>query len=781
MSMAETAKLAVDLTFKSNAGTVLGGVNKQLKGLEASAAHIQKGFSRMGAGIGNVMRGSIVLAERGALALGGALVGAAKLAAEFGDQMNVINTIAQRTPEGLAAIGEGIRGLARTTGADLTDLTGAYYDLLSAGIKVADSQNALSLAYQLSRGSLSTTGEAVDFLTTAINSYRLSQAQTTVVADQFAQAVADGKVKMSEISATFANVASIAKTAGIGIEEIAAAYGHLTAQGIPAAEVTTEMNRAIIELLKPAKDLRELQDDTGKSYVALASKIGLVPALQQMRIDAEKAGIPFQKLFGRLEGYKFALQTTGPEFAKFEAEQNRITNSAGALSKQVGERQQGLAFQFGRLKANVKDAGISIGQGFAPQLSDMVDKLSTFIGANKDNLVGLGKDIGKAFAGIDWAKMAQGVGSFADALKLAAAPAKLIFDAFMKLPAGFQTAIIAGLAANKLSGGLLGKGLGQIISGGAEGIGGLLMSRGSSPANPLFVSDVTGGLGGGTVEKAVGGISLAALAAGAAVIAGGLITTWLSANDLRDKRNAIATTGNLNNTQALAVQLSQMDPANRQMALIHGAQAEFTRQGTTYEKALASATDAVKTFTQNMNRQGPPSPANAAALAAQAAIRQRAIEHGKTPTESGIAATFALNAKAVATGNYDLRPKGGGLVSKADPGSAGVMERAVAKGFHPTASGITATLAKNAAKAAASTRAASMLAQMTAIRGVSAYIAGSAAIVAAVKGIAAPVVNVYTNTSVSTRDVTIKSRTTASYGRIAAFGKATGKVGATVQ
>ena len=81
---------------------------------------------------------------------------------------------------------------------------------LQEDLKVTDAQNALTISYKLSRGALSTTGEAVDFLTTAINAYGLNQKQTTQTADMFAQAVADGKVKLSEISETFAQVASVA-------------------------------------------------------------------------------------------------------------------------------------------------------------------------------------------------------------------------------------------------------------------------------------------------------------------------------------------------------------------------------------------------------------------------------------------------------------------------------------------------------------------------------------------------------------------------------------------
>ena len=52
---------------------------------------------------------------------------------------------------------------------------------------------------------------------------------------------------------------------------------------------------------------------------AIAEK-GLVGALQDIREYSDKTGIPLQALLGRVEAVKFALATTGPNFAGFNAE-----------------------------------------------------------------------------------------------------------------------------------------------------------------------------------------------------------------------------------------------------------------------------------------------------------------------------------------------------------------------------------------------------------------------------------------------------------------------------
>ncbi len=530
------------------------GVAAGMGKLNAGIAQAKKGVGEIGRGLA---AGAVNLAKfgmvAGTAAVGG-VVALAKAAGDFQAKLNVINTIAQVSPGDLARIGNGIRKLSVRGGADLGDLSSAYYDLLSAGIKVADAQRYLDLSFKLSRGSLSTTGEAVDFLTTAVNAYGLDQRGATVAADQFAQAVADGKVKLSEISATFSDVASVAKTAGIGLDEIAASYGQLTAQGVPAGEVTTEMNRAIIELLKPGKDLLALQKKMKTDYADLAREKGLVAALQQMRDDAASAKIPFQDLFGRLEGYKYALQTTGPANAAFNAELRRIRGSAGELDAQFKQRAQGLQFQVGRLRSVLLSLAITAGNEILPRLTPVVESIADRLAAPETaaavERVGreLGKWVGEAFSSknIDAAtRLAQDVlPSVIDGMRTAASLARDAVGLFNSLPDGLKQAAVAALVINKGTNGLVARGVGDVVgglvrAGGIGALGGMLPGRAGTVlgalggrGTPVWVTNwPAGGIGGGgglpgvVPAAAAGGMAgLGTLAAG---IGGILAAYWL--------------------------------------------------------------------------------------------------------------------------------------------------------------------------------------------------------------------------------------------------------------
>ena len=422
MAAAQTARLIASLEL--NAAKFASGV----KVANSSMSSLEKRFGKLGGIASQGLATAARNIERIGLLAGGAAVGgiikATQAAGDFEAQLNTINTIAMLGDSGLTTLGQGIRDTAKKSGQSLDDLTAAYYDLLSAGIKVTDAQGVLDQAVTLGIGALGTTTETVDLLTTAINAYGLDSVGAAKATDQFAQAVADGKVTVSEISGSFADVASVAKNAGIGINQIATAYGYLTAQGVPAAEVTTEMNRAIVELLKPNANLNKLQKTTKTNFAEMAKSKGLVPTLEAMRVAAQKAGIPFQTLFGRLEGYKFALQTTGPAFDAYMAEQKKVDDANGTAQTQAAERMKGFNFAISRLKTNVHDAAITIGDQLLPVFADLAGEMTTWLSGHQDEVKTFAKNLGAGVReAVQWAKSLDWK-SIGDGLKTAADFAK---------------------------------------------------------------------------------------------------------------------------------------------------------------------------------------------------------------------------------------------------------------------------------------------------------------------------------------------------------------------
>lgn len=519
-------ELAIILRARDLASKTIRGVKKELGGVGKEA---KRGF---GSAAGNVAKLGTAVAG---VSLAG-IAGSIKVAADFESQLNTINTVARKTPAELDKIGDAIRGIAKSTGAPLEELTQGFYDLVSAGVDASQAVTVLTSANTLAIGGLATSAETVDLLTTALNTYGVSAkkqgAESQRFADIFAKSIERGKVTAAELAASFAKVGPIAAANKIEIEELAAGYAQLTAKGVPAAEAATQMAAAMIALQRRTGPLEKLEKQTKKSYLAIAGQKGLVVAMEQLRKDADKAGVPLIELLGRVEGLQFVLNTTGPEFANYNKSLAAMGDAAGTAAGQMGERQKGLNAQIAKLKAIAIDAGITIGEKLLPKITPLAEKAVAFLNTHQADIDKFGDKIAGAFDKA--AAFAQKIpwGAIGSGLETAASWAGKLMDVFLKLPPEAQATIVALAGLNKLSGGAvtgivgeLGKGLIKGVLGmnaGVVNINAAVVNGGGVPGVPGAAPG--GGKGGviGAGLKAILPVAIVGIAAEAAASLAGV-------------------------------------------------------------------------------------------------------------------------------------------------------------------------------------------------------------------------------------------------------------------
>lgn len=294
-------------------------------------------------------------------AAGFAFTAGVESAVKFQDELATINTVARLPEERLQGIGDEIQQLSRETGKTTTDLTSAFYDMVSAGIDAEDAMGVLASGTSLAIGGLGSTAESTDLLTTALNSYQLGAGEAARVSDIFAIAVEKGKVTIAEIGSSLSDVAPLAASAGIELEEISAAYSTLTASGVPAGEAMTQMRSAITALISPNESLNKIQEQTGINFADLAEQEGLHVALAKL---AEVTGHNEEAL-GRLsqvseDEFPSALAAMQDELGLTNSEVERFTKIAGEdgaaaaiseLAKEVGSGDSAFAMALGRVQA----------------------------------------------------------------------------------------------------------------------------------------------------------------------------------------------------------------------------------------------------------------------------------------------------------------------------------------------------------------------------------------------------------------------------------------------
>jgi hypothetical protein len=135
-----------------------------------------------------------------------------------------------------------------------------------------------------------------------------------------------------------------------------------------------------------------------------------------------------------------------------------ITKRSGDVRRQRQEDDGDARFKWGQFRADVQKASLSFSQGFLPALARAGSKLDAFLIGHMDDIRRMGVEARRRIDKIDWKGVEDGANSFIGVLKTGV-------DLVSKIPPQIDLAIVGFLALNKLSGGLVGKGLENIAGG----------------------------------------------------------------------------------------------------------------------------------------------------------------------------------------------------------------------------------------------------------------------------------------------------------------------------
>ena len=178
--------------------------------------------------------------------------------------------------------------------------------------------------------------------------------------------------------------------------------------------------------------------------------------------------------------------------------------------------------KFAALGDAVRDLQAAFATALLPTIVEAAKELTKFL-RDPGTIKGVqqfGQQLSDGFkTAVAWVKKLD-FNAIRNALSTAANFAKTVISAFASAPAWLQEAVITGWGLNKISGGAVTSIFGDL----AKGIGGQIFSgRGSTPANPLFVSNVgpggTPGVPGGVIGAGEGTLGASAGVAGLSALA----------------------------------------------------------------------------------------------------------------------------------------------------------------------------------------------------------------------------------------------------------------------
>lgn len=233
------------------------------------------------------------------------------------------------------AISAAARRMAIDFGTSVGDQVSAFYQAISAGAAdAAAATTLLDTANRLAIGGVTDVRTGVDALTSVINAYGLEAGAAADISDILFAAMAQGKTTVGELSKEIGAVVSIAATAGVGFDELAAALAAATKNALPLNKATTGIRTAINSIIAPVPQVAQAAKDLGIQFDAAALRAdGLVGFLKNVQEVTDGNVEALRRLFP--EQRAFAVIT-----ALLAGDMKSLEDATAAMNERVGATQR---------------------------------------------------------------------------------------------------------------------------------------------------------------------------------------------------------------------------------------------------------------------------------------------------------------------------------------------------------------------------------------------------------------------------------------------------------
>lgn len=303
---------------------------------------------------------------------------------EFSKSMKEVGTLSADVAKNLDTYKKQILEMSTQIPIAANDAAKALYQINSAGHTGADGMKVLEVSAKAAIGGVTETVTAADTITTVLNAYKMSADEAAKVSDMLFTAVKLGKTSMSELGASIAQVAPIAASFGVGIDEVLAAVASLTKSGTPTAQAMTQIRAALVAM-------------SDKMGVGVFQTLSLQDAMLKMRESF--ADDKLKDAVGTIEAYNGILGMTGANAKTAADDLQAFADSAGAANDAYSQIDTGKGVELVKLQNNIMKEMQGVTESFNKEVAKVAKSLneafatgqvSTYLGVIKELAVAYG-------------------------------------------------------------------------------------------------------------------------------------------------------------------------------------------------------------------------------------------------------------------------------------------------------------------------------------------------------------------------------------------------------
>lgn len=359
--------------------------------------------------------------------------------------------------ERLKEMKKGIQDLSIETAQSTDDIAAGMYEVVSAFGDGADAMKILRINTKAAKAGLASIPDTIKMTSAVTKAWGDTSAEAVQhVADLGLKTVELGQTTLPELATSVQGVTLMSKNLSITQEELFAVMAAGTGVIGSASEVATKLRGAQQAFLAPNAAMTKAITEMGyQSAQAMIEQEGLGNTFLKIAEYAEDTNTPITDLYTSVEGLQFAMFMAGEGADQYAKKLDAMQNVTGKTDEAFLAQTQGInkvGFNMEQLQRYVEVLGQKLGDGLAPALATVLDRLMPFadqVVALADAFVALNPAVqGWILAGIALAAalgplllilpgIAQGVAVLAGAVAVLTGPVGLAIAAVALLGAAW--------------------------------------------------------------------------------------------------------------------------------------------------------------------------------------------------------------------------------------------------------------------------------------------------------------------------------------------------------
>ena len=304
-------------------------------------------------------------------AIGSAFLGCSQAAAEFETNVAMVSTVADTTVLSTGELSSQISALSMDTAKNVNELADASYNAISAGVATEAAVETVGEASKLATAGFTSSSSALSVLTTTLNAYGLEASEVTNISDSLVTSQNLGVLTIDQMASSMGKAISTASAYSVDLYNLESGYISLTKAGISVEESTTYISSMFNELGSAGSNVATIiTEETRMSFGQLMNAgYTLADVLDIVYESAGRDGEAMMNLWGSAEAGKAANAIINQGLDTFNANLEKLENSAGTTQAAYEAMTNTTAFSTERMENSFNNLSIAIGDDLNPVVS----------------------------------------------------------------------------------------------------------------------------------------------------------------------------------------------------------------------------------------------------------------------------------------------------------------------------------------------------------------------------------------------------------------------------